>query len=72
MRNSPGHAFLASFNRNTARKRYPYCQGYNGFWSVVHPVEYAQIRHGRKFVMGAIASSPRAAPLSCTSVAVSR
>ena len=33
---SPGHAFLASFNRNTARKRYPYCQGYNGFWSVVY------------------------------------
>ena len=28
-------SFLASFNRNTARKRYPYCQGYNGFWSVV-------------------------------------
>ena len=35
-RKSPGHAFLASFNRNTARKRYPYCQGYNGFWSVVY------------------------------------
>ena len=28
---STGHAFLASFNRNTARKRYRYCQGYNGF-----------------------------------------
>ena len=50
-RKSPGHAFLASFNRNTARKRYPYCQGYNGFWSVVHPVEYAQIRHGRNSVI---------------------
>ena len=35
-RKSTGHAFLASFNRNTARKRYPYCQGYNGFWSVVY------------------------------------
>ena len=35
-RKSPGHAFLASFNRNMARKRYPYCQGYNGFWSVVY------------------------------------
>ena len=35
-RKSTGHAFLASFNRNTARKIYPYCQGYNGFWSVVY------------------------------------
>ena len=35
-RKSPGHTFLASFNRNTAGKRYPYCQGYNGFWSVVY------------------------------------
>ena len=50
-RKSPGHTFLASFNRNTARKRYPYCQGYNGFWRVVHPVEYAQIRHGRHSVI---------------------
>ena len=24
-RKSTGHAFLASFNRNTAHKRYPYC-----------------------------------------------
>ena len=24
-RKSTGHTFLASFNRNTARKRYPYC-----------------------------------------------
>ena len=52
-RQSPGHAFLPSFNRNTARKRYPYCQGYNGFWSVVHVhhVEYAQIRHVRHSVI---------------------
>ena len=50
-RKSPGHAFLASFNRNTARKRYPYCQGYNGFWSAVHPVEYVQIRHERHSVV---------------------
>ena len=50
-RRSSGHAFLARFNRNTARKRYPYCQGYNGFWSVVHPVEYAQSRHGRHSVI---------------------
>ena len=50
-RKSPRHAFLASFNRNMARKRYPYCQGYNGFLSIVHPVGYAQIRHGRHSVI---------------------
>ena len=50
-RKSPGHAFWGSFNRNTARKRYPYCQGYNEFWSVVHPVEYVQIRHGHHSVI---------------------
>ena len=47
----PGHALLASFNRNTARERYPYRQGYIGFWSIVHPVEYAQIRYGRHSII---------------------
>ena len=39
-RKSHVYAFLASFNRNMAHKRYPYCEVCNGFWSVVHPVEY--------------------------------